>query len=204
MEAHLLTLEDVERAQAEARILRRRLHAQGRHDETVVLEQTQAQPVSFEELVQRLGELEHVLVTADLALTQSLDDHELARTWAAKAWQGLRSLDSYAEAQKDGLVNGGYFQFCLTTPVASARIFPVKQIAMGETEATKTTWGDERIFPAPSKLDPRGRMQMEAHLKLGSKGSVSPRIYFYDDSRGITGKIVGGYIGPHLTNRKTS
>ncbi|MET8968585.1 hypothetical protein [Streptomyces hydrogenans] len=204
MEAHLLTLEDVERAQAEARVLRSRLHGEGRHDETVVLEPTQAQPASFEELVQRRDELEHVLLTADLTVTQSLDDHELARTWAAKAWQGLRSLDSYAEAQKAGLVNGGYFQFCMTTPVASARIFPVKQIAMGETEATLTAWGDERIFPAPEELDPRGRMQMEAHLKLGSKGSISPRIYFYNDSRGVTGKVVVGYIGPHLTNRKTS
>ncbi|MFJ6452035.1 hypothetical protein ACIQNV_36120 [Streptomyces hydrogenans] len=204
MEAHLLTLEDVECAQAEARILRQRLHGEGRHEETVVLEPTQAQPVSFEDLVQRLDELEHVLVTADLAVTQSLDDHELARTWAAKAWQGLRSLGSYAEAQKGGVVNGGYYQFCKNTPVASARIFPVKQIAMGETEATLTAWGDERFFPVPAELDPKGRMQMEAHLKLGSKGSVSPRIYFYDDSRGIIHKMVVGYIGPHLTNRKTN
>ncbi|MET9954464.1 hypothetical protein ABZ135_23375 [Streptomyces sp. NPDC006339] len=204
LEDHLLTLEDVERAQNEARVLRQRLHAQGRHADTVVLEQAAAQPATFEELTQRLDELEHVLFTADTAIVVSLDDHELARTWAAKAWQGLRSLDSYAQAQKEGLVNGGYFEFCKTVPVPGARIFPVKQIAMGETEATRTAWGGERIFPAPTELEPSGRMPMFAHLKLGSKGTISPRIYFYDDSRGVTGKVVIGYLGPHLTNRKTS
>ncbi|MGA5873997.1 hypothetical protein [Streptomyces cinereoruber] len=204
LEDHLLTLENTERAQNEAQVLRQRLHAQGRHEDAVVVEQPAAQPVSFEELSGRLGELENVLVTADLAIMLSLDDHELARTWAAKAWQGLRSLDSYAEAQKAGLVSGGYFQFCKTVPVPGARIFPVKQIAMGETEATRTTWGDERIFPVPTELDPTGCLQMGAHLKLGSKGSISPRVHFHDDSRGATGKVIVGYIGPHLTNRKTN
>ncbi|GAA3897951.1 hypothetical protein GCM10022244_05350 [Streptomyces gulbargensis] len=203
LEDHLLTLEDVERAQNEARVLRQRLHAQGRHADTVVLEQAAAQPATFEELTQRLGEVKCVLFTADTAIVMSLDDHELARTWAAKAWQGLRSLDSYAQAQKEGLVNGGYFEFCETVPVPGARIFPVKQIAMGETEATRSAWGGERTFPTPTELEPSGRMPMYAHLKLGSKGTISPRIYFYDDSRGVTGKVVVGYLGPRLTNRRT-
>ncbi|MFF9841155.1 hypothetical protein ACH414_15520 [Streptomyces sp. NPDC020422] len=204
MEDHLLALEDVERAQSETRLLRQRLHAQGRHEDTVILEPAAAQPSSFEELWERLGELDHVLVTAERSLAIGLDDQVLARTWAAKAWQALRSLDSYAAAQKEGLFSGGYFQFCKDVPVAGARIFPVKQIAMGETEATRTTWGDERIFPVPAELAPGGRMQMLAHLKLGSKGSISPRVYFHDDSRGGTGRVIVGYIGPHLTNRKTS
>lgn len=45
---------------------------------------------------------------------------------------------------------------------------------------------------------------MQAHLKIASKGSISPRIYFLDDVKGVTGKLIVGYIGPHLTNRKTS
>ncbi|MFF8382695.1 hypothetical protein ACF053_03460 [Streptomyces kanasensis] len=204
MEDHTVALENVERAQSEARVLRQRLHGQGRHEETVVLDQAAAQPSSFEELWARIEEITHIRVTADRRTAIALDDHELARTWAAKAWQGLRSLDSYASAQRDGAISGGYYHFCRNAPVAGALIFPVKQVAMSENEATKAMWGEERVFPVPVEVDPSGRMLMEAHLKLGSKGSISPRIYFHDDSRGTTGKVVVGYIGPHLTNRKTS
>jgi hypothetical protein len=38
---------------------------------------------------------------------------------------------------------------------------------------------------------------MPAHLKISQTGAY-PRIHFYDDSRGTTGKIVIGYFGPHL------
>jgi len=39
---------------------------------------------------------------------------------------------------------------------------------------------------------------------MTGRGTISPRIYFYDDSRGVTGKVVVGYRGSHLTSRKTS
>ncbi|MFI0020031.1 hypothetical protein [Streptomyces griseus] len=203
LEGHLVTLEGAERAQNEARVLRQRLYAQGRVEDAVVLDNSATQPSTFEELWERLGELDRVLVTADRSIVLGLDDHELARIWAAKAWQALRSLDSYATAQNDGLVSGGYYEFCRNPSVPGALIFPVKQVAMGETEATRNTWGGERIFNVPTEVDACGRIEMGKHLKLGSKGGISPRIYFYDDSCGPTGRVIVGYIGPHLTNKKT-
>ncbi|WP_228183969.1 hypothetical protein [Streptomyces anulatus] len=203
MEEHLFTLEGAEQAQNESRVLRQRLYAQGRAEDTIVPDQTAAQPASFDELWERLGELDRVLVTADRRIVLGLDDHELARIWAAKAWQALRSLDSYATAQNDGLVSSGYYDFCRNASVPGARIFPIKQIAMGETEATRSAWGDERIFNVPAEVHPSCRIEMGAHLKLGTKGRVSPRLHFYDDSCGPTSSVIVGYIGPHLTNKKT-
>jgi hypothetical protein len=38
---------------------------------------------------------------------------------------------------------------------------------------------------------------MEAHLKIAG-GLLGPRLYFYDDTSGLTGKVHVGYIGAHL------
>ena len=44
---------------------------------------------------------------------------------------------------------------------------------------------------------------MQAHLKVDSRGSVSPRVYFLDCTA-EHGEIVVGYIGRHLDNTKTN
>jgi hypothetical protein len=39
---------------------------------------------------------------------------------------------------------------------------------------------------------------MPAHLKIAEGGGMlAPRLYFHDDTRGPTGKVHVGYIGPH-------
>ncbi|MEW1547973.1 hypothetical protein [Streptomyces tsukubensis] len=201
MEA-LRALDDVERARAEAHILRRRLREQGRYDDTVVIEQPPGVPDSFEELWERLDSFEGLRVTADKSSALELDEAERARVWAAKAWNALRALDSYAHAAGDGF-NGGFYQHC-TSDRSGAVTWPLKQLALVESDTTMNRWGDERIFPVPVEVDPSGRTEMQAHLKLDSKGSTSPRIYFLDDTKGVTGKVIVGYTGPHLTNTKTN
>ncbi|MDN3053640.1 hypothetical protein PH213_03590 [Streptomyces sp. SRF1] len=202
MEEALRALDDVERARAEADILRRRLRDAGRYDDTVVVEQPRGVPDSFEELWERLDDFEGVLVTADRSKALELDEGERARVWAAKAWNALRALDSYTQAAREGF-NGGFYQHC-TSDRPGAVNWPLKQFAPAESDTTMNRWGAERIFAVPEDVDPSGRKEMQAHLKLGSKGSTSPRIYFLDDTEGITGRVIVGYIGPHLTNTKTN
>ncbi|MFJ4376748.1 hypothetical protein ACIP28_00730 [Streptomyces albidoflavus] len=202
MEEALRALDDVERARAEADILRRRLRDAGRYDDTVVVEQPQGVPDSFEELWDRLDDFEGVLLTADRGKALELDEGERARVWAAKAWNALRALDSYTQAAREGF-NGGFYQHC-TSDRPGAVNWPLKQFAPAESDTTMNRWGVQRIFPVPEVVDPSGRKEMQAHLKLGSKGSTSPRIYFLDDTQGITGRVIVGYIGPHLTNTKTN
>jgi hypothetical protein len=202
MEEALRALDDVERARAEADMLRRRLRDEGRYDDTVVVEQPPGVPDSFEELWERLDSFEGVQITADKSRTLELDEAERARVWAAKAWNALRALDSYARAAREGF-NGGFYQHC-TSDRPGAVNWPLKQLATAESDTTMNRWGTERIFAVPQVVDPSERKEMQAHLKLDSKGSTSPRIYFLDDTKGPTGQVIVGYIGPHLTNTKTN
>ena len=50
------------------------------------------------------------------------------------------------------------------------------------------------VFISP-EVDDSGRVFMEAHLKFS--GRLAPRMYFYDDTKGVTGKIHIGGIDPH-------
>jgi hypothetical protein len=48
---------------------------------------------------------------------------------------------------------------------------------------------------------------MEAHMKIAEGGGpIAPRIYFYDDTAGSTGKVHVGFIGPHryMENKGTN
>ncbi|MEV7971185.1 hypothetical protein AB0O34_35110 [Sphaerisporangium sp. NPDC088356] len=202
MEEALRALDDVERARAEADVLRGRLRDAGRYEDTVVVEQPQGVPGSFEELWERLGRFGGVLVTAEKGKALELDEANRARVWAAKAWNALRAFDSYAQAAKEGF-NGGFYQHC-TSARQGAVNWPLKQLAMTESDTTMNMWGSERIFRVPEEVDLSARTEMQAHLKLDSKGSTSPRIYFMDDTKGVTGRVIVGYVGPHLTNTKTN
>jgi hypothetical protein len=68
---------------------------------------------------------------------------------------------------------------------------------MTESETVKGAFLAERTFPVDARVDPDGRMVMLAHCKLGGGGTVMPRLYFHDDTRGVTGAVHVGFIGPH-------
>ncbi|MFJ9416650.1 hypothetical protein ACIRPT_21010 [Streptomyces sp. NPDC101227] len=203
IEDHLTTLDALQQARGEADRLRLLLLRQGRSEAVVeAAENLPGIPSSFEELWERLGELEHLTVTADRRIAFGLDEHPMSRTWAAKGWTAMVSLDSYAAAAKDGF-NGGFYQFCMTPP-AGAKPYPVKQVAMTESAPTMEQYGHERLFPVPGGK----RAEMQAHLKLAARGRIAPRVYFLDDVKGTrggsAGRLVVGYIGPHLTNMMTN
>ncbi len=202
MEEALRAWDEVERARAEADLLRRRLRMEGRWEDTIVVAEPPGVPDSFEDLWKRLSLLEGVLVTADRHTALRLDEADRARVWAAKAWNGLRALDSYTRAAREGF-NGGFFQHC-TSGRPGAVSWPHKQVAMAESDQTMSQWGKERVFPVPVEVDPSGQAEMQAHLKLASKGTTAPRIHFLDDTKGVTGRVIVGYIGPHKTNTKTN
>ncbi|MFE0058741.1 hypothetical protein [Streptomyces sp. NPDC059003] len=203
VEDHLTTLDALQQARAEADRLRLLLLRQGRSEEVAeAAESLPGIPASFEELWGRLGELENLTVTADPRIALRLDEHPMSRTWAAKGWTGLISLDSYAAAARNGF-QGSFYQFC-TTPPAGAKPYPVRQVSMVESGPTMEKYGHERLFPVPGGE----RMEMQAHLKLAARGRIAPRVYFLDETKsarnGSAGRLVVGYVGPHLTNMMTN
>jgi len=198
-EEALWALEEAERGRGEAEVLRGLLYAQGRHADAAAVSDTPGAPGSSAELLERAAGLTGVLLTADAQIALSLDENERSRVWAAKTWQGLRALDGYAATHAD---HAGFYQYCRSGRAAAG--WPLTQVAMSESDTTMAHWGDERVFPVPSDVDPDGSTTMQAHLQIERRGSISPRVYFLDDTKGLTGKMIVGYIGPHLTNTKTN
>ena len=55
-----------------------------------------------------------------------------------------------------------------------------------------------RTLPIDRAVDESGYVEMQAHLKPVQGGGMQiPRIYFHDDTKGRTGKVHVGFIGPH-------
>ncbi|MEV6680669.1 hypothetical protein AB0N09_27965 [Streptomyces erythrochromogenes] len=201
VENHLHTLAELERAQAEAAELRARLVRQGKYEDAVVETAAPVVPRSFEELWMQLEGLPGLLVTAQRGLALALDSDRRAPSWAAKAWMGFRALSSYAQAAQGGF-EGNFYQHCQAAPPGSA-IFPVTQVSMTESSSTMRSWGHERMLPVPPSVDAGGVATMVAHLRLG-RGGAYPRVHFFDDTKGSTGSVIVGYVGPHLTNALTN
>lgn len=201
-EEALRALDEAERARSEAAGLRSRLYSQNRYEEAVIAARVvRGLPVSFEELFDRApAELDGLIVTAQRSVTVGLDVHERSATWAAKAWKGLRALNEYALAHQN--ISGSFYDYCKSG--RGEHGWPVKEVAMSESDTTMQNWGAERIFRVPEAVESDGTATMQAHLQLERKGSICPRIHFLDNTKGATGKVIIGYIGPHLTNTKTN
>ncbi|NJP67367.1 hypothetical protein [Streptomyces spiramenti] len=207
----LRMLEELDSARGQLRELRQRLRERGRavpgprHRPAAGRPpERQAVPSTFEELLQRCSAaFPSLTVTAEPGPALRLDECDGARRWARKAWQALGALDSYADGVRGGF-RGGFYQHCQEGRAGSVT-WPRNQLASNESPTTMAKWGTQRVFEVPAAIDPSGRSVMEAHLKLGSKGSSSPRIYYLDDTRGKgrTRSVIVGYIGPHLTNTRS-
>lgn len=134
-----------------------------------------------------------------------LDAHPNGPAWAASTWRGLRALDTYARAGYDG----NFKQWCLHSGDPWAWPGSDKKLAMRESETVQTNdrLRRQRLLPVDPQVDPSGAVHMWAHLKVAEGGGpIAPRVYFHDDTRGSTGKVHIGFIGPHrhMENTKTN
>jgi len=55
-----------------------------------------------------------------------------------------------------------------------------------------------RMLPVSKAVDDSGYVLMQEHIRVERGGSPSPRIHYYDDTRGATRKVHIGWLGPHL------
>jgi len=161
-------------------------------------------PESFEDLVDRLGELVErgVRFTGDPDKASCLDDHDSLGKLARAAWDALLVLVDYVAARAAGRCSGGVDTYLADTPTGYRQL-PAKRHGSKETRKTMDAWGGERVFPVPVEVSPSGRAVMEAHFKLGRVGMISPRLYYLDRWT-TTGAVYVGYLGAHLTNTKTN
>lgn len=162
-------------------------------------EQLIAPPASFEELVARLDELTPwVRFTGDADVTEGLDAQDGLGTIVTTAWDSLLAIADYARAKAEGVCDSGIEGYLADTP-PGFRGLPLRRFVPRESAGAMSQFGEERVFPVPTDIEPAGRAIMEAHIRLPRVGMVTPRIHLLDQThRDGDEAVYVGYIGPHL------
>jgi hypothetical protein len=148
---------------------------------------------------------EQVVVTSHaLETAAELDDHPKSALWARRTWAALASLDAYAAARAADGVVANFYQYVRDHDHG---LISPRTVALRESDSVlaSTRMRSQRVRPVPLDVDPSGRALFVEHVRIESGGRApAPRLYFLDDTAGATGKIVVGYVGPHLTNKRTT
>ena len=146
--------------------------------------------------------LPYVVIPPDaLVDVDELDSAEKYYVWASATWRGLQALNDYARCKAEGEQPAGFKLWC-----DASGAWPGAKLAMTESDTVLTNdrLRNQRSFPVDTRVDDSGRVHMFAHLKIQAGGGNSiPRLYFYDDCDGVTGKMHVGFIGPHRHVRNT-
>ena len=147
---------------------------------------------------------EFVLFTGDADTVRGLEQHDTLGRWAGVAWSHVLALDSYAHYKREKGFNGSFADFLRSSP-AGAVTMSSRAYAPTESDSvlTNARMRQERIFPVPESVDASEEALFVAHTRIASYGMVSPRLYFLDTTSNF-GKVIVGYIGPHLRNAGTN
>lgn len=138
---------------------------------------------------------------------EQLDSTLTASAWANMLWRGLRALNAYAAG--DHRVAGGFYEWCRDSGSPWSWTATDKKLAMRESQGVmaNSRLRNLRRLPVDEAVDESGFIEMQSHLKIAQGGStLIPRVYFYDDTAGVTGKVHVGFVGPHarMPNMSTS
>lgn len=128
-----------------------------------------------------------------------LDRDANSGLYASKTWRLLQALEAYAVVRGERPDSFATFlEYCREAD-STEPTFPVSKIALTESETTDNNarYRALRILPVSRQVDPEGKKYMPAHAKI-DMGGVFPRLHFYDDTRGNTGKMHVGYFGRHF------
>lgn len=180
------------------RSLRSELRKTGTNPDVIEQNIEISDPVSCSEAIELAGSLEHVVIHPNAPTNiESLDSHEDAELWGRRTYRHLRALDSYVES-KSGGYNGGFVDWCDNSGHDDV-ITASKFVAMKESQFVRNSQLiRHRRLPIDQRVHAEGYITMEAHLKPIQGGGLQiPRIYFHDDTRGVTGKVHIGFVGPH-------
>lgn len=150
-------------------------------------------------VIDKVSELTYIVATWDEDEVLEVDEIDNYGTVPKVAWSALTEMERYCQAKATEGYDKGFDHYL----AERGEMLTPKRVAMSETTQTMKRWGEERRFKVPTEVHPSGSVLMEAHIKLTQDGANSPRMHFFDDTRG-TGKIYVGYLGRHLTNTQTA
>lgn len=137
---------------------------------------------------------------------EELDAAPEATAWAKTAWRGFRALAAYASEAAE--TNGGFWEWCQHSSHPDTWPATSKKLSMTESESLLNNAAQRaaRMLPVDPTVSASGQIEMLAHLKIAEGGGSNiPRVYFYDDTKGSTGRIHVGFFGPHrhMENSRT-
>lgn len=106
-------------------------------------------------------------------------------------------------ASDTSLSRGNFYQWCKNSNHPS--VLSLEMIAGTESKTVRRNPAllDTRLFAVDPRVHESGWIEMMAHIKLG-KGQLAPRLHYHDDTRGRTGLVHIGYIGPHLPTARAT
>jgi hypothetical protein len=161
-------------------------------------------PQNFNSLVESFALLPNVIYTGDKDITASLDDHDAVGRWCGMTWSILVALNDYARFKTEGAEIAGVQAYLESPPPGGHTYLPGRH-ARDESESVKNnpSYAAPRTLLVPTKVDPSGEAFMGAHFRIAKHGLVSPRLHYLDATTSA-GKIIVGYIGPHLPNTQTN
>ena len=108
----------------------------------------------------------------------------------------MLALNAYALEARE--FSGSFYEWCRNSGHRLAWSATQKKLAMSESETVMSVerLRAHRVLPVDWRVNSSRQVLMQAHLKISS-GSLAPRVYFYDDTSGPTGKVHIGFVGPH-------
>jgi len=128
-------------------------------------------------------------------IVSELDSYPLARAWAKKVYRALIALNEYSLWRSSvGASGEDFYRWLGKQDSISPNWVSMKE---SESLAADARCYRARIFPVDKSVDPSGQKYMEAHIKI-DHDHPAPRIHFFDASDQACGKVLIGYIGPHL------
>lgn len=151
---------------------------------------------NFEDLVTQARFMFGGLQIAESALQRSTDLNSALEKerWLRDTWAAMGALHEYAASDHD--FPGDFFLWNANSGSDYAW-FP-DRVAAQESDETMSRYGVKRRFDVDKSVDPSGQIEMQAHLKIQKGGGQNiPRLFFYDDTAGPTGKVHIGFLGPH-------
>jgi hypothetical protein len=141
--------------------------------------------------------------TGDSEPIEFLAERDTLGNYARTVWSFLHTLYDYTMAKSNGF-DGSVEMYLRSDEVLGYKVSTKKHSACeSESVLSNPSWKREREFTVPNEVDPRGKVFMEAHFRIGTSDSIAPRLYYYDNTNN-DGCVYVGYIGRHLTNTKTN
>ena len=199
---------EADRARRKLDLLRNQLRSIGESPEAIELTvEDHIDLASCQDAIDLGRSLENIVIHPDAPRDiERLDQSPDSELWAQRIYRHLQALDRYAVAKVEGF-NGSFKEWCERS--GSDYALALKFVAMTESDWVKQNerMRSYRILPIERQVMGSRETVMFAHLKtVQGGGTTIPRIYFHDDTMGVTRKIHIGFIGPHdlMPNKSTN